>query len=159
LSKRLIVLLAGIVAVVALVAGCGSSDDSSTDSTTALTKAEFVKQGDAICEKGSKQIETEAEAFADENNVDTGNPTDEQQEEVIEAVVGPALQTQADELGELGAPSGEEAKVTAMLEALEQGAEELESDPGALLEENGSDPLDKANELANEFGFKACGQE
>jgi hypothetical protein len=153
------VLLAGIVAAAAVIAGCGSSDDSSTDSTTALTKAEFIKQGDAICEKGSKQIEDEAEAFADENDVDTENPTDEQQEEVIETVVGPSLQTQADELGELGAPSGEEAKVTAMLEALEEGAEELESDPGALLGSDGSDPIDKANDLANEFGFKACGQE
>ena len=159
MSKRLIVLLAGIVAAAALVAGCGSSDDSSTDSTTALTKAEFIKQGDAICEKGSKQIEEEAEAFADDNNVDTEKPTNEQQEEVIETVVGPSLQTQADELGELGAPRGEEAKVTAMLDALEEGAEELESDPGVLLGKKGSDPLDEANELANEFGFKACGQE
>jgi hypothetical protein len=153
------VLLAGIVAVAAVIAGCGSSDDSSTNSATALTKAEFVKQGDAICEKGSKQIEDEAESFADENDVDTENPTDEQQEEVVETVVGPALQTQADELGELGAPSGEEAKVTAMLEVLEEVAEEFESDPGVLLGSDGSDPLDKANELADEFGFKACSQE
>jgi hypothetical protein len=159
LSKRLIVLLAGVVAIAAIVAGCGSSDDGSTDTTAALTKAEFIKQGDAICEKGSKQIEEEAEAFAEDNDVDTENPSDEQQEEVIETIVGPSLQTQADELSELGAPSGEEAKVTAMLEALEEGAEELESDPGVLLGSNGSDPIDTANELANEFGFKACGQE
>lgn len=159
MSKRLIVLLASVVAAAAVIAGCGSSDDGSTDSTTALTKAEFIKQGDAICEKGSKQIEDDAEAFADENDVDTENPTDEQQEEVIETVVGPSLQAQADELGELGAPSGEEAKVTAMLEALEEGADELESDPGVLLGNDGSDSIDEANELADEFGFKACGQE
>jgi maltose-binding protein MalE len=159
LSKRLIVLLAGIVAVAAVVAGCGSSDDGSTDSTTALTKAQFIKQGDAICEKGSKQIEDEAEAFAEENDVDTEKPTDDQQEEVIETVVGPSLQSQADELSELGAPSGEEAKVTAMLDALEEGAQELETDPGVLLGKDGSDPLGEANKLANEFGFKSCGQE
>jgi hypothetical protein len=159
LSKRLIVLLAGIVAVAAAIAGCGSSDDSSTHSTTALTKAEFIKQGDAICEKGGTQIEEEAESFADENDVDTENPTDEQQEEVIEEVVAPSLRTQADELTALGAPKGEEEQVSAVIDALEEGAGELETDPGALLTSKGAGPLDKANELANEFGFKACGQE
>jgi hypothetical protein len=159
LSKRFIVLFAAAVALVAFAAGCGSSSDDSSDSTTALTKAEFVKQGDAICEKGSEQIEDEAEAFAEDNDVDTDNPTDEQREEVIETVVAPSLRTQADELSELGAPSGEEEKVTAILDALEGGADELASDPASLLEGKGPGPLDEANELANEFGFKTCGRE
>jgi hypothetical protein len=158
LSKRLIVLLAGVVAIAVIAAGCGSSSDDSTETTAALTKAEFVKQGDAICAKGSKQIEAEAEEFAEDNNVDTSKPTDKQQEELIATVLAPSLQTQADELGELSAPSGEEGKAAAMIDALEAGAEELEDDPGTLLE-NGADPLGKANKLANEFGFKECGQE
>jgi len=158
LSKRLIATLFGVLLIAAIAAGCGSSD--STDSTAAaLTKAEFIKQGDAICEKGSKQIEEEAEEFAEENDIDTSNPTDEEQEEVIESVVAPSLQTQADELNELGAPSGEEDKTGAIIAALESGADELESDPGVLLKESSTGPLDEANELANEFGFKACGQE
>jgi hypothetical protein len=158
LSKRLIVLLAGVVAIAAIAAGCGSSSDDSTETTATLTKAEFIKQGDAICEKGSKQIEREAEEFAEENNVDTSKPTKEQQEEVITTVVVPSLQTQADELSELGAPSGEEGKSAAVIDALEAGVEELEDEP-SLLPESGASPLDKANELASEFGFKACGQE
>ena len=158
MSKRLIVLLAGVVAIAALAAGCGSSSGDSTEATAALTKAEFIKQGDAICEKGSKQIEGEAEEFAEENNIDTSKPTEKQQEEVIATVVAPALQTQADELSELGAPEGEEGKTAAIFDALEAGAEELEDDPGTLLEK-GADPLGKANELATKFGFKDCGQE
>jgi hypothetical protein len=160
LSKRLIALLAGVMALAIVAAGCGSSSDSTTDTTVVvLTKTEFIKQGDAICKRGSESLSQEAEDFADENNIDIEKPTKKQQEEVIETVVGPALQTQADELSELGAPDGEEDKTTAIVEALESGAEELEDNPGALLESGGKSPLDKANELANEFGFKQCGQE
>lgn len=157
MSKRLIVLLAGVVAIAAVAAGCGSSSDS-TETTAALSKAEFIKQGDAICEKGSKQIETEAEEFAEDNNIDTSKPTNKQQEEVIVTVVAPSLQTQADELSELGAPEGEEGKTAAIIDALEAGAEEVEDDPGTLLE-SGTNPLGKASELATKYGFKACGLE
>jgi hypothetical protein len=158
LSKRLIVLLAGVVAIAAVAAGCGSSSSDSTETTAALTKTEYIKQGDAICEKGSKQIEAEAEEFAEDNNVDTSKPTDKQQEEVIATVVAPSLQTQADELSELGAPDGEEGKTAAIVDALEAGAEELEDDPGLLLESE-ANPLGKASELATKYGFKACGLE
>jgi hypothetical protein len=158
LSKRLIALLAGVMAIAIVAAGCGSSDDTTTETTVALTKVEFIKQGDAICDKGSKQIEDEADEFAEENDIDTSNPSKEEQEEVITSVVAPSLQAQADEISALAAPRGEEDKVTAMIDALEAGAEELEDDPGTLLED-GADPLGRANKLANEFGFKKCGQE
>ena len=158
MSKRLIALLAGVMAIAIVAAGCGSGSDDSTDTVVVLTKTEFIKQGDAICAKGSKQIEDEADEFAKDNNVDTSNPTKAEQEEVIKTVVGPVLQTQADELGALGAPDGEEDKTAAIISALEEGADELEADPASLLESNGATPLDKARELANEFGFKTCGQ-
>jgi hypothetical protein len=160
LSKRLIVLLAGVMAIAIVAAGCGSSssDDSTSTTVVVLSKTAFIKQGDAICKKGGESLGQEAEDFADENNIDTSKPTKVQQEEVIATVVGPALQTQADELSELGAPDGEEEKVAAIVDALEAGAEELEDNPGALLESSGKGPLDKAKELATEFGFKDCGQ-
>jgi hypothetical protein len=158
LSKRLIALLAGVMAIAIVAAGCGSSDDG-TDTVVVLTKTEYIKQGDAICAQGSKTLSQEAEDFADENDIDTNKPTKEQQEEVIATVVGPALQAQADELSALGAPDGEEDKTSAIIEALESGAEELEDDPAVLLGDDGVAPLDKANELAEEFGFKECGQE
>jgi hypothetical protein len=151
LSKRLIAMLAGAMAIAIVAAGCGSSSDT----TVVLTKTEFIKQGDAICAKGGKQIEDEADEFAKENNVDTSK---EDQEEVIATVVAPVLQTQVDEISELGAPSGEEDTTAAIVEALADGAEELEENPASLLESDGAGPLDKAKELAGRFGFKVCGQ-
>jgi hypothetical protein len=151
-------MLAGAMAIAIVAAGCGSSSDDSTEASVELTKVEFIKQGDAICKEGGGKIEDEVDDFAQENDVDTDNPTKEEQEEVITSVVVPSLQTQADELSELGPPSGEEDEITAIIEALEAGAEKLEDDPATLLE-GGASPLDEANELANEFGFKECGQE
>jgi hypothetical protein len=159
LRKRPFALLAGVMAIAIVAAGCGSSSGGSTDTTVTLTKVEFVKQGDAICKKGSEQIEDEANAFAKENNIDINKPTKGEQEEVISGVLGPALQKQADEISALGAPDGEEEKTVAIVEALESGAEELEDNPASLLERSGTGPLDKANALANKFGFKQCGQE
>ena len=60
MSKRLIAMLAGVMAIAIVAAGCGSSSDS-TPTPFVLTKAEFIKQGDAICAKGSEALSQEAE--------------------------------------------------------------------------------------------------
>ena len=156
MSKRLIVLLAGVVAVTAAIAGCGSSGDS-TDTTAALTKSELIKQGDEICEKGNKAIEKEAEEFAEENNIDTEKPTKAQKEEVIVDVVAPGVRGQVEEIGDLPAPSGDEAEIEAMVSAVEEGADELEAEPSKLIE--GENPLGKGSKLARSYGFKECGEE
>jgi hypothetical protein len=154
-SKRIIAMLAGALAI-AIVAGCGGGSDSSSSSSS-LTKAQFIKQADAICEKGDKETNKEVEAFVEENNVDTNKPTTKQQEEVITEVVAPNVQGQAEQISELGAPSGDEKKIEAMVDAVEEGVEEIESDPKTLIE--GKNPLGKGSKLAKEYGLKSCGEE
>ncbi len=153
MSKRLFALLAGVLALVLVAAACGGGDSGEE----ALTKAEFIKQGDEICKQAEAQLEEEVEEFAEDNDVDTENPTKAQQEQVIETVVAPGLHKQAEELGELAAPSGEEEAVEEILSSLESGADELEQAPGKLLE--GKSPIEKAGTLAQEFGFEECGSE
>jgi maltose-binding protein MalE len=166
LSKRLIAMLAAVLAVAVVAAGCGSSSDDTsgssdatdtTETTAALSKAEFIKQGDAICTKGNQAIETEANEFAKENNVNTKKPTKAQKEEVIVEVVAPDVRRQAEELAELGAPSGDEAEVEAIVAAVEEGADELEENPSLLIEDK--NPLDKGSKLADSYGMKVCGEE
>jgi maltose-binding protein MalE len=162
LSKRLITTLAGVVAIAVIAAGCGSSSDdssSSSDEGASLSKAEFIKEGDAICEKGNQSIESEAEEFAEENGIDVEKPTTAEQEEVVSDVVGPGIATEAEEIGALGAPSGEEAEVEAIVAAVEAGAEEAEENPSSIVEVEGGGPFAEANKLANNYGFKICGGE
>jgi len=85
LSKRLLALLFGALAI-ALVAGCGGGSDSTTggdssESASSLTKAQFIKQADGICEQGNKAVAAEAEEFAEENEIDIEKPTTAEQEE------------------------------------------------------------------------------
>ena len=174
MSKRLIIMLAGVMAMAIVAAGCGSSSSSDSTSagssdttastgadttvtTPALSKAALIKQGDAICTKGNESIETEANEFAKENNVNTKKPTKAQKEEVITEVVAPNVHRQGEEIAELGAPSGDEAEVEAIVAAVEGAADELEENPTLLFE--GTNPLAKASKLAGSYGFKVCGEE
>jgi hypothetical protein len=156
-SKRLVALLAALAALALIVAGCGSGGGSTSSESSSLTKAELIKQGDAICKQGEEALEEEANEFAKENGIDTNKPTKAQQEEVIAQVVAPSLHKQAEELRELGTPSGEESVVEEIFDSLEKGTEELEAEPGALLK--GTNPVEEASKLAREYGFKECGNE
>jgi hypothetical protein len=154
--------LFGVLAI-ALVAGCGGGGDGTTGGTSgesgdggsSLTKAEFIKQGDELCTKGDQSVESEANKFAEENDINTEKPTKAQQEEVIAQVVAPAIKQQGEEIGDLGPPSGDEEQVEAIVEAVGRGADELEEDPGAALE--GKNPLEEGGKLAKAYGFKSCG--
>lgn len=150
------------IALAAAVAGCGGGDDttaSGDSSVQALTKPEFIKQADKVCKDGEEALEDEGEKFAEENDVDIENPTDEQKEEVITEVIGPALHKQGEELAALGAPEGEEETVEAIVDALESGADEIENDPAILIEGKDNPPLEEASELASDYGLTECGEE
>ncbi len=155
MSKRFIALLASLAALAILVAGCGGGGDSS-ESTSSLTKAEFVKQGNAVCAKGNEEIQEGFEEFEKEHSSQK-QPTKAQLTEAIETIVLPAVRQQVEGVKDLGAPSGEEAKVEAITDAAEEAVEKGEEDPAALTTEK-ADPFAKANELANEYGLTKCGE-
>jgi hypothetical protein len=154
LNKALLSAIAVLVALAALVAGCGGGDET-TDSAT-LTKTQFIKQGDAICKEANAENETEAEEFAEENGFTLEEATDEQLEETVSVVLVPSLNQQVEDLKALGAPEGDEEKVEAILVAVEDAADDIEEDPGSVFKEK---TLEEPNRLADAYGLKVCGQE
>jgi hypothetical protein len=159
-TKRLMTLLVAAAAL-ALVAGCGGGDSNSgTEATTgSLSKAEFLKQGNAICAKGNKEINEGFEEFAKENGFsEKKQPTQAQLTEVIETVVLPKVRGQVEGIKALGAPSGEEAQVEAITDAAEEALEKGEEDPATLASEK-ADPFAKANEKASAYGLVKCAEE
>lgn len=158
-----------VVAVLAIAlgaAGCGSdSDAGGADEGTAavnadLTKAEFVKEGDAICKRGGEEIRVEAIVFREEHGLDREAALSQKQKEefVAEAVV-PAVQEQADGLAELGAPEGDQSKVAAIVEGLEKVAEAGEEDPASILRVKGSKgPVGEVNLAAEQYDVGECTQ-
>ncbi len=147
-------LAVGVAIALTAVVGCGGGDDDGGEE--ALTKVEFIKQGDAICEKAEKQAETEAEEFAEENGFNLEKATDEELEEAVAEVLVPALSRQAEEIDALAAPEGDEEKVEAIVVALEDGTADVEGDPSLVFE---GKPLKEASQLATDYGFEVCGEE
>lgn len=157
MSKRLILLCAGVMSLALIAAGCGSSDDSTetVEETVTLTKAEFIKQGDQICKRAEDDSESEAEEFAEENDFTLEKATEEQLEEAVAEVLVPALERQAEEIEALGAPEGDEEQVEEIIVALEDASAEVAADPRQAFE---GEPLKEASELAEDYGFEVCGE-
>jgi hypothetical protein len=148
---RAIAVLAAILAIGSIVAGCGSSDSSSTPP---LTKAAFVKQGDAICEKVPGRYQARLKALPKPPK--STPPKAAKEESNLKAAV-PPLHTATAEFEELGPPEGDEEKVEAIIAALESGAEGLEESPGSELSGPKS-PLDAFQDATKEYGFKYCNE-
>jgi hypothetical protein len=158
LNKHLIGALAGLAVLAVVVAGCGSSSDD-TSSTASLSKAEFVKQGNAICKEGNEKIESEFEKFAKENNLSKKKaPTEAQLEEAAHKFLIPTITKQVEGLRALGAPSGEEEKVNTLLDDAEEALEEVEEDPSLLSDEK-NEPFEDVNKEARAVGLTTCGEE
>ena len=58
---------------------------------------------------------------------------------------------------DLTPPEGDEDQITAIVDAADQGIDEIEADPAALTQGD-ENPLAEASRLASEYGMKACGQ-
>jgi hypothetical protein len=159
LSKRFFVPFAAVLASALLVAGCGDSDGNSTESTSALTKQQFIAQADAICKRGNEEIEEGYESFAEQNDIPKNQePSNAQGKEIVETVIIPSVDSQAKGIRALAAPSGDEDEISAMLDSLDEAIAEAEEDPEALVTSQ-SDPFAKPNELAQEYGLEVCGEE
>jgi hypothetical protein len=156
MSKRVIALLAALAALALIVAGCGSGGGS-TEGTSSLTKAEFVKKGNAICAKGNEEIEKGFEEFRKEQGFSKNEkPSNAVLEEAVETVLVPRIGKEIENIRALGPPD-EEAE--AVLDAAEEALEKGEENPKLFLKEESTGPFAKANKLSREYGLTKCGEE
>lgn len=159
MSRRLIAVVVAVAALAMIVAACGGGSDS-TETASSISKAEFVKKGNAICAKGEKEVEDGVEKFAEKNNLSERNPASSKQvEELAEKILVPAVRKQLNELRALGIPSGDEEEVEAIFAAVEEALKETEEDPSVFGQEGGVGPFAKANKLSREYGLTVCGSE
>jgi hypothetical protein len=148
--QRLALLAMALLAVLVAV-GCGGSDNSAS---TPLTKAEFIKQADALCVKGSEEIKAEAATSMKASESGKKGASQAQFTLVEEKVLFPGFQREVEEVRALGAPNGDGSQVSKILDAFEKGIEEVEEKPVTFL--SGESPLSKPSGLADKYGFKAC---
>jgi hypothetical protein len=130
-----------------VIAGCGDDDETTTsDSGATLTKDEFIAKADAICAAGDQALTAAVQALGN------GRPSQADLQRFAELAV-PALQEQVDGIRALTPPAGDEDRVSAMLDAVQNGIDRIETDPSSIE----SDPLKAPGQLAEDYGLQECG--
>lgn len=152
---RVPALVTAIVAAIALTAaGCGGGDSTTTASTS---KAEFIKQADAICSKAGKQTQAEFVNFTTRNGLAKGKePTAKQYSEIATTILVPALKQQVEEFSALEPPEQDKDLIDQFLAAVNQAIKKVESEPQTA--KSPEKLLAGADKLIKGYGFKVCGQ-
>jgi len=136
--------LTAILSVGLVAFGCGGGDDN-------LTKAEFLKQGNAVCKKGNDQIDKVANQTFGKKH-----PSQAKLNSFATDTLIPVVQTEIDGISDLNPPSADEDQVNAIVDEAQAALDKGKADPSLLVSEK-SDPFKKANKLANDYGLKECG--
>jgi len=145
-SKGAIGSIVGLAVLVALVAaGCGGGGSDET-----VTKADFVRQGNAIC---GKWQQARTAAFSELSQKFKPPVTQAKREEAVLFILKPYGES-IQGLNELDPPAGEEAKVEAMIKAMEEGFAQAKADPSSVI--SGTVAFKKSNKLVEEYGLKEC---
>jgi nucleoside phosphorylase len=147
--------LAGVLAAVVVMVGCGGGgDSSSTVEEGAVTKSHYLKQADAVCEKGEEELQADFATFLKEKeNVKKATKAD--YAELIEKVVVPNISAEIDELRELEVPQGDAGQVEAMWNAREESIATAEGEPEAVIAKS-EEVFGHASKLASDYGLKVC---
>jgi hypothetical protein len=141
--------LAAAPMVVALVAvGCGSDNNSNSTSTAAITKAVFVAKSNAICTTGNQ-----AATAAATKEFGNRRPSQAQFASFAAATYVPNIQSQIDQIRALGAPSGDEATVTKILDTAQTDLNKVKSDPALL---GGNSAFADFKTVARPYGLTSC---
>ena len=153
LGRGLSVLSMASAATVAslAVAGCGGGQ-SSPAADTAPTKAEFVRKAQRICAAAGQKLEAAGATYFTTNPGGT-------EKTFVETKVKPIVENDLiAKLDALPTPSGDEAKINAVLDALRGGLATLRANPESIKAPTGSarDPFQKSGKLARAYGLR-CG--
>jgi hypothetical protein len=133
-------------------AGCGGDDEE------ALSKPEYVKQGNAICAKFNKDIEADSEK-AFEGIQSEKDLTPEAARTFFEAAL-PKFDATLDDLKELKAPEGDEDTVAKIYEAGEKESDQIseamkdDAEVKALVTSDSVTP--EFEKLSKDYGLDTC---
>jgi hypothetical protein len=155
LGKRSLAMLASVVALAILVAGCGGAGNLET-----LTKTEYEKVAEALCAKDRRQMSEDLQAFSSQHHLAGGKRSDAQTRELVEEVVLPGLRSEVEEIQDLPIPPGDAHHLKMMLGKLKRGLKEGEADPGGFFRANKSEfsEFSEGWIMAREYEVDQCGK-
>lgn len=154
MPKQLMTILLCVVALAAVVAGCGGSDE---DAPTP-TKKQFTKQASAVCLQGVRDIQLKLEKTIKQRAKEKTFGTDEAlPAEIANQIVLPNFETQVEDLRALGAPKGDEAEVEKMWDTFETAIADSKQDPKGMFRGE-VETLEDVRTMATKYGLEYCGQ-
>jgi hypothetical protein len=135
-GRGLIAVLIGVLAIAVAGAGCGGGGESDATADDQLSKALFLKKANAVCLRNQEEVTDDYNEFVETHGgPETAFGDVDSITEYVDTVMIPSKEQLLDELRELGAPSGDEEKVDAILAAYEEGIEVAEEDPERAVNE------------------------
>lgn len=138
-----------------LLVGCGGGGDG-TESTGTLTKAQFLKKGNAICAKGTKEFGKGDVAFWNQHGGPRSNVSQALTNELQLTVLLPIRKRELREIRALGLPKGDEPYVEKMLAAWEEGIQTGEEEPASLDSGGPEYAFYKSYSMGNDYGLTKC---
>ena len=155
MSKSIAILFACALIALLVASGCGG------DSSSGPTKAEFIKEADAVCLKGNNEKTAATEAYLLKLGVGPEKPmTPKQSAFQWTDVLLPPIEKMTKQVGELEPPEGEEKKIAKIVKAAEQGSSVAAEEAKALEKEGPpdeyNDPFERVAKLSDAYGFKVC---
>ena len=155
-------ILVSVLALAAGAAGCGGDDDSTSDDPATAGVTGFTGEAptDPIsyhlaADKYCRQAERELDRAAAEE-LGGATPSPEELTDFVTEHYLPVMRRQMAQIRTIPIPEGEEDAVNAIYDAFDEGLAQAEEDPSILLE--GPPPgIERASELAVEYGFDDCG--
>lgn len=142
------------VGLLLVLSSCGGGSEE------ALTKKQYVRRANAICTRFSKNLVRESQAFSKEHGLNA-EPNQHEREQIILGVLLPNVEERLDELKELPAPKGEEAKIAQIIGTQEVALKEAKSHPvrsAAPIAHRG-EPFRMSMDVSADYGIWLCGQD
>ncbi|MEA2346778.1 MAG: hypothetical protein QOG62_565 [Thermoleophilaceae bacterium] len=151
MDKKLQLTPAFAVVVAVVVAGCGGG--GSTEASSAITKADFISQADAICTESNAAMEGDIKATFGGG----AHPGKAEEKAFVTGVIVPSIEGDLQKVGALPKPAGDEAAISAFLDDANAGVAEAKNDPAGFPASAPS--LAKSSDEAAAYGLKVCGQD
>jgi hypothetical protein len=145
----LVVCLTVASAIVAL--GCSNSSGA----TSSITKAQLLKQGDAICGKADDIEYEESVEYEEKHKKELkGKSRDFIFTKIMLEVGFPSILTEKEELEALGTPPGDEKQLEKIFVGIEKAVKLARKEPRSANDPDG--PFEGVDKLAHRYGFRSC---
>jgi hypothetical protein len=154
LSPRVVATGLAVLGTLFSFGACGSNGGGET--TSSLTKAQFLKQANAICARGTDEMGQGDAAFWKAHGGSKPNPSQALVNELQLTAILPVRKEELRRIRALGLPRGDEERVEKILLAWEEGVQKGEDKPRSLDVGGPEFAFYKAYTMGLEYGLEKC---